>query len=131
MDPDSCNLPLEKSSNDDFVLGAFENNILIGVIGLKREKKYSVGHKATIWGLVILPEYRNQGIGNELVKSLLNKVSANHEIEFVRAIVTVTQKNAIPIFESHGFRKYGLESRGIKDGEIFYDQAFLMKDIRD
>ena len=122
---------LEKSSLDDFVLGVFQNNKLAGVIGLKREKKHSIGHKGTIWGLVVLPEFRNQGLGNELVKALLTKVSSNSEIKYVRAIVTVTQLNAIPIFESNGFKKYGLESRGIKDGEVFYDQSYLMLDIRE
>ena len=53
---------LGKSNQDDFVLGYFKNGELAGVIGLKREKKHSVEHKGTIWGLVVLPRFRNQGI---------------------------------------------------------------------
>ena len=120
---------LEKSSLDDFVLGAFQNNKLIGVIGLKREKKFSVGHKGTIWGLLVLPEFRHKGVGDKLIKALLEKISFNRDIKHVRAIVTVTKYNAIPIFEANGFKKYGLEVRGIKDGDIFYDQTYLIFDF--
>jgi ribosomal protein S18 acetylase RimI-like enzyme len=121
---------LENSSPDDFVLGAFQSNKLAGVIGLKREKKHSVGHKGTIWGLVVLPEFRNQGIGNALVKALIEKVSSNKEIKYVRALVTITELNAIPIFESNGFKNYGLELRGIKEGENYYNQSYMMFDIQ-
>ncbi len=123
-------LLLEKTSSDDFVLGAFQNNKLTGVIGFKREKKHSVGHKATIWGLVVLPEFRNQGIGNDLLKALIDKATSNKEIMYVRALVTVTEVNAISIFESNGFTKYGLEHRGIKEGKKYYDQSYLMLNIQ-
>jgi len=46
---------LGQSHQDDFVLGHFEQSELVGVIGFKREKKHSVGHKATVWGLLCCP----------------------------------------------------------------------------
>jgi hypothetical protein len=36
---------LEKSRQDDFVLGGFENSLLAGVIGLKREKNSQLDTK--------------------------------------------------------------------------------------
>lgn len=122
---------LEKSNPDDFVLGYFQDSELVGVIGLKREKKHSVGHKGTVWGLAVLPRYRNQGIGKTLLKALIAKASENQELKYLRAVATVSVLNAQHIFTSCGFKVYGLEPRGIKQGQNLYDQLFVMLNLRD
>lgn len=80
---------LEKSSQDDFVLGYFQNGELAGVIGLKREKKHSVGHKGTVWGLFVPPRLRNHGVGKALLKELIAMASQHNELKYIRAVVTV------------------------------------------
>jgi ribosomal protein S18 acetylase RimI-like enzyme len=122
---------LGKRNRDDFVLGAFLNEKLVGVIGLKREKKHSVSHKGTVWGLVVLPECRKQGIGGKLLGSLVEKALEHEELKFIRAVVTVTDINASHVFKSQGFVQYGLEQRGIKEGTAFYDLCYLMFKLRD
>ena len=122
---------LEKSSRDDFVLGHFQDGKLIGVIGLKREKKHSVAHKGTVWGFFVMPDFRKRGIGEALLKALIEKTSSHEELKHLRAVVTVTRLNVAHLFESSGFTKYGLEPRGIKEGSNFYDQSYLMLKLRD
>lgn len=122
---------LQSSDRCDFVLGNFENGQLTGVIGLKREKKNSVRHKGTVWGLVVMPEFRHKGLGNKLVAALIKKASNHEDLKFIRAVVTNTSANAIGIFESHGFSKYGVEERGIKQGSVFFDQTYLALKLRD
>ncbi len=122
---------LANSSQDDFVLGVFHEEKLVGVIGLKREKKHSVGHKGTVWGLFVLPEFRNKGLGRKLVAALTKKSSSHQELKFIRAVVTNTSANAIGIFESLGFIRYGIELRGIKQGSNFFDQTYLAFNLRD
>ncbi len=122
---------LEKSNHDDFVLGYFQNDELAGVIGLKREKKHSVGHKGTVWGLFVLPRFRNLGIGKALLKELIAITSQNHELKYVRAVVTVSSLNAEHVFKSCGFTTYGVEQRGIKEGTTFFDQSFMMRSLCD
>ena len=121
---------LQKSNRDDFVLGYFEKNVLVGVIGLKREKKHSVAHKGTVWGFFILPESRRRGLGVLLLKALIEKASVREELKFLRAVVTVTDMNVAQIFTSCGFVQYGLESRGIKQADHFYDQQYLMRNLQ-
>ena len=122
---------LQSSNRDDFILGNFENGELVGVIGLKREKKNSVKHKGTVWGLIVLPEFRNKGLGAKLVTALIEKASAHEELKFIRAVVTNTPANSIDIFVSQGFGKYGVEPRGIKKGNDFFDQTYLGLKLRD
>lgn len=122
---------LGQSSQDDFVLGHFEDDELMGVIGLKREKKNSVQHKATVWGLMVLPEFQRQGIGRKLLRELVHRASENLELQFIRAIVTDASENASVLFESQGFEKYGLESRGIRKDNQFFDQIYLALNLRE
>ena len=122
---------LATSSDDDFVLGAFDNDQLVGVIGLKREKKHSVVHKGTVWGLLVLPEFRNIGFGKKLIASLIQRVSKNEDLKFIRAVVTDTPDSAAGIFESFNFIKYGVELRGIKQENNFFDQIYLALKLRD
>ena len=121
---------IESFDNDDFILGSFRDNQLIGVVGYLREKKHSISHKATTWGLMVLPEFRNNGAGRLLIQNLIEIASTQEGIEHIRAIVTITPSNAIKLFQSIGFKQYGLESRGIKCEENYYDQSYLMLDIR-
>lgn len=122
---------LQSSNRDDFVLGNFENGQLTGVIGLKREKKNSVRHKGTVWGLVVIPEFRHKGLGNKIVAALIEKASDHEELKYIRAVVTNTSANAIGIFESHGFSKYGVEECGIRQDGNFFDQVYLALKLRD
>jgi ribosomal protein S18 acetylase RimI-like enzyme len=122
---------LETSNQDDFVLGYFQDGELAGVIGLKREKKHSVSHKGTVWGLAVLPEFRKRGIGKNLLNALIAKVSHSQELKYIRAVTTVSPLNAQHIFEDCGFTIYGLEPRGIREGINFFDQSFLFLNLRD
>lgn len=122
---------LASSSDDNFVLGAFNEGQLVGVVGLKREKKHSVGHKGTVWGLVVLPEFRNKGQGKKLIATLIERASKHEELKFIRAVVTNTSVNATGVFESLQFIKYGVELRGIKQGNNFFDQTYLALKLRD
>ncbi len=121
---------LEKSDQDDFVLGAFQNGELAGVVGFKREKKHSVAHKGTIWGLAVLPCFRNQGIGKKLLKALISRASMNPELEYIRAVVTISDPHAKHVFNTLGFTCYGTEQHGIKEGSRFFDQAFMSLSLR-
>lgn len=121
---------LQTNDREEFVLGAFENNELIGAIGLKREKKNSVRHKGTVWGLIVHPDFRSNGLGSALVTALIEKAKFQDDLEYVRAVVTNTTANAIDIFASQGFAKYGVEPRGIKQGTTFYDQTYLALHLR-
>lgn len=117
-------------NSDDFILGSFVGNQLIGVIGYLREKKHSVSHKATVWGFMVLPEFRNKGVGSQLLQSLIESASAQKGIEHIRAIITMTGSNAVELFQAKGFKQYGLELQGIRHEEKFYDQAYLALSIQ-
>jgi RimJ/RimL family protein N-acetyltransferase len=117
---------LEYASGNDFVLGYFQGEVLTGVIGFHREVKHSVLHKGTAWGFMVLPEFRRHGMGRALLGALIDRVSNQDEIECIRSMVTVNGERAERIFLNQGFKQFGYEPRGIRNGDRVYDQIYLM-----
>lgn len=63
--------------NSDFVIVAYEGNRVVGFINAVTDKTLS----AYIPLLEVLPEYRKKGIGNELVKRMLEQLKDYYMID--------------------------------------------------
>ena len=74
---EECLLPLEvvaqriAQSHDGCVFGAFDQSGLVGCIGIHREMKTKLAHKAVIWGMYVDPAHRAKGVGRELMAHVL------------------------------------------------------------
>jgi hypothetical protein len=61
---EECDIPLARVGErlapiaDRAVFGAFDDAVLIGTTGLRREQPRKLSHKATIWGVYVAPGYR-------------------------------------------------------------------------
>lgn len=122
---------LTKNTQNDFTVGAFFNKELIGVVSFKREPKASVNHKATVWGFFVKPDFQNKGVGKSLLEKLIALSKQISDIDYLRAIVTVSDINAGHVFSSVGFIEYGLEKNGIKQGLRYFDQSFMQLNLKD
>lgn len=119
---------VQATLNDFLILGAFENE-LIGTIGFKREQRVQVNHKGTIWGFYVNNQFQNKGIGKLLLERMLEELKHYQNLEYVRCIITETNKSAISVFESSGFKRYGLESKGLKIKNTYFDQLYYQKEL--
>jgi RimJ/RimL family protein N-acetyltransferase len=128
--PEQVRRSLESGGPDDVVLGAFDGDALVGLIGLKREKKFAISHKATIWGFFVAPEHRRAGHGEALLATLLETAWSLDDLDYVRAIITTTSAAALGVFERAGFSRYGLEQRGVKVDGRWFDQVYVRLDRR-
>lgn len=118
-------LPKE-SFPERFVLGAFDrDNRLVGVVGCYRESRKKSRHKATVWGTYVAPEMRGQGIGKQLMQALLARCTTISGIEQIHLGVITTNVAARHLYETLGFRMYGVEPHALKDGERYMDEAFM------
>ena len=61
------------SSEDAFVVGAFEEQRLIGMAGFYREKGLKSRHKGRIWGVYVTPRARGAGVGQGMMRMLLEE----------------------------------------------------------
>jgi|SRR5947199_10617440 len=114
------------SSEDAFVVGAFEEQRLIGMAGFYREKGLKSRHKGRIWGVYVTPRARGAGVGQGMMRMLLDRVSAIPEVEQVLLSVTGTQATAIRLYQSLGFKSFGREPGALKIGDRYIDEEHLI-----
>lgn len=117
------------ASPDNAIVGAFADGALLGMGGLNRERKLNVVHKATLWGLFVVPEQRRKGIGRQILGHVIEIARGVAGLDYVRLIVTATDEPARALFESVGFAEYGNEQRGIRHEGKYYDQVYMRFDL--
>jgi len=116
-------LPLE----ENFMLGAFNGNRdMIGVVGFRRERRVKLRHKASIWGMYVVPESRQTGIGKSLISELLNKANTLDGLQQINLGVVSSNTHAKALYNSLGFKTYAVEKNALKIGEQYFDDDFMV-----
>jgi ribosomal protein S18 acetylase RimI-like enzyme len=110
-----------------FVLGTFEDeDTLIGIVGFFRETLSKMRHKATVWGMYVVPERRGQGIGKRLLEDLLERSTTLPGLEQVHLTLVTTNEAARHLYDTLGFRVYGLEPHAFKQGERYLGEELML-----
>lgn len=106
------------------VFGAFAGEQLVGIAGLRRETLAQLAHKATIWGVFVLPGMRKGG----LARQLFARIKAHaEEIGVLQIHLSVNAENlrARNLYASLGFQSFGIEPRGSQIAGRFYDEEHM------
>lgn len=114
----------------DVVYGAFVDGTLAGVVGIAREARTKNRHKASVFGMYVAPEFARRGIGRALIRHLV--AAAEHEPGLEQLVLTVTQTNdaARALYESEGFRSFGIEPRAIRVDGRYYDKNHMIRRMK-
>jgi RimJ/RimL family protein N-acetyltransferase len=97
---------------------------LVGKIDFKNGNNEKISHQGA-FAMIILPEYRNYGIGRALLETLINWARNNSEIEKVCLEVMEDNLGAIQLYKNLGFFEEGRKAKGVKlDGG--YQDLILM-----
>ena len=91
---------LNKKNN--IYLVAEENNIILGYCGV-----WVIEKEGQINNIAVKEEYRNQGVGNQILQFLL-KEGKNEEIEQFTLEVRKSNVNAISLYKKLGFLNLGI-----------------------
>jgi RimJ/RimL family protein N-acetyltransferase len=113
-------------SEEKFVLGAFDGeDALVGIVTFIRENSLKTAHKGNIFGMYVTPECRGQGVGKRLILDLITRARNFEGLEQINLTVVSTNLSAKNLYESIGFRSYGVERNALKfNGQ--YDDEDLM-----
>jgi ribosomal protein S18 acetylase RimI-like enzyme len=106
------------------VFGAFVDGRLAGSAGFVRPERIKKCHKGVLWGVYVRPEVRGQGLGRALVENVI--AHARERVEQLHATVSTTNQAARELYRQLGFQIYGLEPRGLKVGDRYFDQELLV-----
>jgi ribosomal protein S18 acetylase RimI-like enzyme len=117
---------LTSNPDDNFVLGAFHNGQLVGMAGFFRYPLAKARHKGRIWGVYVRESCRGQGMGRALLVELLDGIKSCRGVEQVSLTVVSGQEAATALYRSLGFERFGLEPRGLKVGERYFDNEHMV-----
>ena len=122
---------LRKIKNDTSVmLLACEEDKIIGNSGISRDSaKGSRLHHVGTFGISLRKQFRGDGIGRILMETVLSE--AKQKLNLKIAILTVFANNptAPKLYESLGFKKYGILPQGILYKGEYIDLVYMYKKI--
>ena len=90
-------------------LGAFVDDALVGFVGVRRDVRMQVRHKAQIWGVYVRPAHRKQGIARALMCAAVDAARACGDVRVVLLSVDQASVGAKRLYQSLGFCVYGVE----------------------
>lgn len=114
----------------DFTLGAFEQGELVGMATYIREKGMKARHKGRIYGVYVSVPYRGKGIGAKLIAELLERATAEPELEQILLAVATGQESARRLYRKFGFEAFGIEPRALKIGSEYVDEEHMILRVR-
>lgn len=116
-----------KPTRDKFVLGAFDDSgSLVGIVAFVRESGLKTAHKGNVFGMYIAPEMRGQGLGKSLILELIRKARGCDGLEQINLAVMSENDIAKKLYNSLGFKVYGVEYNALKYNGHYFDEDFMV-----
>ena len=115
-----------ETRDDNFTLGAFEQDALVGIATFIRETGIKERHKARIFGVYVTGSHRSKGVGSALLAAILEKAKEDRSLEQILLTVAVGQESASRLYLKFGFRSYGIEPRALKVGDDYIDENHMI-----
>jgi len=116
-------------SDNDFLLGAFEADALVGTIGCHRERAVKHRHIGYIWGMYVAPEHRRTGLGRWLLSAAVDRSRTWRHLECLWLDVTTVNRAARALYASFGFRSLAVKPRSLKLGAQYFDEELMALDL--
>src|SRR5260370_30130842 len=79
---------------ENFVIGAFDGEQLVGMTGFYRDTLLKRRHIGHVWGVFVSPSLRGKGVGRALLVEVIKSAKALPGINCVRFVLAVTQEAA-------------------------------------
>ncbi|PGO25370.1 GNAT family N-acetyltransferase [Bacillus cereus] len=114
------------TSTTSCTLGAFnEEYQLIGVVTLLTEEKAAYKHKGHIVAMYVDAQNRRNGLARELIANAIQR-AREIKLEQLTLGVVSTNEPAKKLYESMGFKTYGIEKRAIKMNGVYSDDEYMV-----
>lgn len=112
-------------SPDRFMLGAWVDGALVGVLGLNRSPGRKVRHRAGLGAMYVAPNFRRQGVGQALIAAVIQHARALPDLEELVLAVTVGNDPARRFYLAAGFVPSYVEPRYIKHDGRYFDIEWM------
>jgi RimJ/RimL family protein N-acetyltransferase len=112
-------------SPDQFVIGCFHGEHLIGIAGLARHPRTKLRHKALIWGVFVAPTFRGQGVARAILAEIIRRAKTIDGLMQINLNVA-SGTSASRLYKSLGFEVYGHEPNSIHAADSFVDEDLMV-----
>lgn len=112
-------------SPENYVLGAWLADVLIGMVGFVRETAAKRAHVGSVWGMYVSPRHRGRGVGRRLLEDVIDRSRRVPGLERLRLTVVSDNEAARRFYESVGFSAWGSEPGALKVDGVDYDEIHL------
>lgn len=111
--------------DDGAMFGVFTDDALAGMVGVGRQRKLKMRHKAHIWSMYVTPAQRGQGLGRLLMHAAIAHAQTMRGIRQVQLSVTANNSAAAALYASLGFVEYGTEREALCVNGLLYDETLM------
>ncbi|HYF81572.1 MAG TPA: GNAT family N-acetyltransferase [Clostridia bacterium] len=119
-----------QATDSEFILGCFDDeDRLIGIVGLFRERREKLRHKATINAMYVAPEARCKGAGKALVMEVIRRAKEMKGLEQVNLGVIATNTEAKNLYKRCKFEVYGVERNALKLPNKYLDEELMVYEL--
>src|SRR5262249_754369 len=120
-----------RTGDESAVFGAFINNSLVGIVGIRRDLGAKERHKSTIWGMYVTLGNRRSGIGEMLLRAAIQRAHTWPGVEQVHLAVNEVAQEAIRLYERNGFQEWGHQPRAVCWQSRYVDAIHMILNVRD
>lgn len=113
---------------DERFWGAFDGEMLVGMVGLHPEQSAKTRHKAKVVAMYVAPEHTRRGIGKALLHALVAQARTDG-LESLTLTVTAGNHEAERLYADVGFVSFGIEPRAIKVQNQCYGKNHMRLDL--
>ncbi len=111
---------------DALYLGAFEDGKLVGIATFLRETGEKERHKGRIYAVYVSSNQRGRGTGRALVSKLVETARLDSSLEQILISVATSQSAARGLYQSLGFKTFGIEPRAMKIRSAYVDEEHMI-----
>lgn len=111
------------------VFGAFLDEELLGTVTVEFAAKPKTRHKAHLIGMFVAQAARGCGLGGGLLQAALDLIADRPDIRVVTLTVTEGNAHAIALYESFGFKSFGVEPLAIAAQDGFKAKVHMWREI--
>jgi ribosomal protein S18 acetylase RimI-like enzyme len=109
--------------------GAFYDDSLVGGVAIEYSARYKVQHKAHLVGMFVSEQHRHLGAGRALLLAATAHARSRAGVRVVTLTMTEGNAHAVRLYESAGFRQFGLEALAIFTGTEYKSKVHMQLEL--
>lgn len=116
-----------QKSDFNFIVGAFDDGKLVGIVGYMRNTSEKQKHKGAIWGVYVEEAYRGRKISSQLLRMAVDKAFEEADVRLIHLSVGSLNYSALVLYANFGFDVYGVEKEGLFVNGNYIDEYHMVK----